>query len=96
MDGEVPRSGILLDLSTEGALGPGVAGSFVVRVVRGRDAPSPRRLGCVGIWDGGVMSWCATDLAADDARPPAADLNVTFNRYGQRAQADRREVSPPI
>jgi hypothetical protein len=28
MDGEVPRSGILLDLSTEGALGPDVAGSF--------------------------------------------------------------------
>ncbi len=51
MDGEVPRSGILLDLSTEGALEPGepgVAGSFVVRVVRGRDASSPRRLGCVG------------------------------------------------
>jgi hypothetical protein len=26
MDGEVPRSGIFLDLSTEGALEPGVAG----------------------------------------------------------------------
>ena len=48
MDGEVPDSGILLDLSTEGALEPGVAGSFVVRVVRGRDIPSPRRLGCGG------------------------------------------------
>ena len=42
------------------------------------------------------MSWCATDLAEDDARQQAADLNVTFNQYGQRDQADRREVSPPI
>jgi hypothetical protein len=24
------------------------------------------------------------------------DLNVIFNQYGQRDQADRREVSPPI
>ena len=42
------------------------------------------------------MSWRATDLAEDDARQQAADLNVTFNQYGQRDQADRREVSPPI
>jgi hypothetical protein len=52
--------------------------------------------GVWGIWDGGVMSWRATDLAEDDARQQAADLNVTFNQYGQRDQADRREVSPPI
>ena len=26
----------------------------------------------------------------------AADLNVTFNQYGQRDQADRLEVTPPI
>jgi hypothetical protein len=38
----------------------------------------------------------ATDLAEDDARQQAADLNVIFNQYGQRDQADRREVSPPI
>ena len=49
-----------------------------------------------GIWDGGVMSWRATDLAEDDARQQAADLNVTLIQYGQRDQADRREVSPPI
>ena len=49
-----------------------------------------------GIWDGGEMSWRATDLAEDDARQQAADLNVTFNQHGQRDQADRREVSPPI
>jgi hypothetical protein len=49
-----------------------------------------------GIWDGGVMSWRATDLAEDDARRRPADLTVTFNEYGQRDQADRREVSPPI
>jgi hypothetical protein len=60
MDGEVPRSGIFLDLFNGGAPEPGVAGSFVVRVVRGRDAPSPRRLGCVGDLDGGVMSWRGT------------------------------------
>jgi hypothetical protein len=96
MDGEVPHSGVLLDLSTEGALEPGVAGSFVVRVVRGCDAPSPRRLGRVGDLGRRVMSWRATDLAEDDARQQAADLNVTFNQYGQRDQADRREVSPPI
>jgi hypothetical protein len=52
--------------------------------------------GVRGIWDGGVMSWHATELAEDDARQQAADLNVTFNQYGQRDQADRREVSPPI
>jgi hypothetical protein len=52
--------------------------------------------GVWGIWDGGVMSWRATDLAEDDARQQAADLNVTFNQYGQRDQADRREVSPQI
>ena len=49
-----------------------------------------------GIWDGGVMSWHATDLAEDDGRQQAADLNVTFNQYGQRDQADCREGSPPI
>ena len=51
-----------------------------------------------GVWgiDGGVMSWRATDLAEDDARQQPADLNVTFNQYGQRDQADRKEVSPPI
>jgi hypothetical protein len=32
MDEEVPRSGILLDRSSEGALEPGVTGSFEVRV----------------------------------------------------------------
>jgi hypothetical protein len=52
--------------------------------------------GVWGMWDGGVMSWRATDLAEDDARQQAADLNVTFNQYGQRDQADRKEVSPPI
>jgi hypothetical protein len=52
--------------------------------------------GVWGIWDGGVMSWRATDLAEDDARQQAADLNVSFNQYGPRDQADRREVSPPI
>jgi hypothetical protein len=34
------------------------------------------------------MSWRATDLAEDDARLQAADLNVTFNQYRQRDQAE--------
>jgi hypothetical protein len=52
---------------------------------------------CVwGIWDGGVMSWHATDLAEDEAHQQAADLNVIYNQYGQREQKDRREVKPPI
>jgi hypothetical protein len=42
------------------------------------------------------VSWRATDLAEDDARQQAADFNVTFNQHGQRDQADRREVRPPI
>jgi hypothetical protein len=33
---------------------------------------------------------------SDDARQQAAGLNATFNQYGQRDQADRGEVSPPI
>ena len=32
--------------------------------------------GVWGIWDGGVMSWRATDLAEDEAHQQAADLNV--------------------
>ena len=52
--------------------------------------------GVWGIWDGGVMGWRSTDLAEEDARQQAAELNVTFNQYGQRDHADRREVSPPI
>jgi hypothetical protein len=42
------------------------------------------------------MSWRATDLAANDAQQQAADLNVTFNQSGQRDQADRQEVNPPV
>jgi hypothetical protein len=38
--------------------------------------------GVWGIWDGGVMSWRATDLAEDDARQQAADLNVTSTSTG--------------
>jgi hypothetical protein len=52
--------------------------------------------GVWGLWDGGVMSWRSTDLAENEAKRQAADLNVTFNQYGQREAKDRREVSPPI
>ena len=49
-----------------------------------------------GIFDAGVMGWRVTDLAEHDAHEQAADLNVTFNQYGQRDQADRIEVNPPL
>jgi hypothetical protein len=38
---------------------------------------------CGGIGDGGVVGWRATDLAEDEARQQAADLNVTFNQATQ-------------
>jgi hypothetical protein len=52
--------------------------------------------GVWGIWDGGVMSWRATDLGENDARQQVADLNVIYNQYGQREERQRREVKPPI
>ena len=61
---EVRHSGILLDLSTEGALEPGVASSFVVRVVRGRDAPWPMSARVCG----GDMGWRRDELACDRSR----------------------------
>jgi hypothetical protein len=42
------------------------------------------------------MGWRVTDLAEHEAHQQAADLNVTFNQYGQRDQTDRIEVNPPI
>ncbi|HJV12988.1 MAG TPA: hypothetical protein VJ625_03770 [Propionibacteriaceae bacterium] len=57
----------------------------------------PRWVWCVGrVFDGGVMGWRATDLSEDEAHQQAANLNVIFNQYGQRDQADRLEVNPPI
>ena len=35
-------------------------------------------------------------LSESDAKRTAADLDVTFNQYGQRNDEDRREVSQPI
>jgi hypothetical protein len=52
--------------------------------------------GVWGIWDGGVMSWRATDLGENDARQQVADMNVVYNQWGQRQEGDRREVKPPI
>ncbi len=52
--------------------------------------------GAWGVFDAGVMGWRATDLGEDEARQQAADLNVTFNQYGQRNEEDRHEVKPPI
>jgi hypothetical protein len=42
------------------------------------------------------MSWRATDLSENEAKQQAADMNVTFNQYGQRNPEDRREVNPPL
>jgi hypothetical protein len=52
--------------------------------------------GVWGVFDAGVMGWRATDLSEDEALQQAADLDVIFNQYGQRDQADRIEVQPPI
>ena len=51
--------------------------------------------GAWGIWDGGVMSWIATDLSENEAKRKAADKNVMFDQYGQRAESERREVNAP-
>jgi hypothetical protein len=51
--------------------------------------------GVWGVFDAGVMGWRATDLAENEAQQ-AADLNVTFNQYGQRNEDERRRVDPPI
>ena len=51
--------------------------------------------GVWGIWDGGVMSWIATDLSENEAKQKAADKNVMFDQYGQRSESERREVDPP-
>jgi hypothetical protein len=52
--------------------------------------------GVWGVFDAGVMGWRATDLSEDEAHEQAANLNVIFSQYGQRDQADRLEVNPPI
>ena len=52
--------------------------------------------GLWGVWDGGVMSWKAVDLGENEAKQKAMDLDVVFDQYGERANADRREVRPPV
>jgi len=52
--------------------------------------------GLWGLYDGGVMSWLATDLSENDAKQQAADRNVIFNQWGQRDEDERREVKPPV
>ena len=36
------------------------------------------------------------DLGENEARQKAMDLNVVFDQYGERSNADRREVRPPM
>jgi hypothetical protein len=50
------------------------------------------RSGVWGVFDAGVM----TDLSEDDAHQQAANLNLMFSQYGQRNEADRVEVQPPV
>jgi hypothetical protein len=38
----------------------------------------------------------ANDLSEDEAHQQAANLNLMFSQYGQRNEADRVEVQPPI
>jgi hypothetical protein len=52
--------------------------------------------GVWGVFDAGVMGWRASDLSEDEAHEQAANPNVIFNQYGQRDQADRFEVKPPV
>ena len=52
--------------------------------------------GVWGIYDSGVMSWIANDLSEHEAKQRAADRNVIFDQYGQRKEAERRQVDPPI
>ena len=40
--------------------------------------------GLWGLYDGGVMSWLATDLSENEAKQQAADRNVIFDQWGQR------------
>ncbi len=42
------------------------------------------------------MGWRGTDLAENDAKQRAADLNVMFDQYGNRDPKERREVQPSI
>ena len=44
----------------------------------------------------GTGGWRGIDLGEVDARQKAADLNVVFDQYGQRNDAERREVRPPV
>ena len=52
--------------------------------------------GVWGIWDSGVMSFIASDLSEHEAKQRAADRNIIFDQYGQRPEADRRQVDPRI
>ena len=52
--------------------------------------------GLWGLYDGGVMTWLATDLSENEAKELAADRNVLFDQWGQREESERRQVSPPI
>src|SRR5215207_9188485 len=49
-----------------------------------------------GLYDGGVMTWLASDLSENEAKQQAADRNVIFDQWGQRQESERRQVSPPI
>ena len=52
--------------------------------------------GVWGVWDGGTMGWRGTDLAENEAKQRAADMNIMFDQYGDRHPAERREVQPPM
>ena len=52
--------------------------------------------GVWGVWDGEVMGWRGTNLAENEAKQRAADMNVMFDQYGNRDPNERREVQPPI
>jgi hypothetical protein len=49
-----------------------------------------------GIFDAGVMGGVQPTSLRTMPKQQAADLSVTFNQYGQRNEADRVQVDPPI
>src|SRR5215207_8728832 len=49
--------------------------------------------GLWGLYDGGVMTWLASDLSENEAKQQAADRNVIFDQWGQRQERERRQVA---
>jgi hypothetical protein len=49
-----------------------------------------------GVWDSGTGGWRETNLSEHEAQQQAGDMSVMHGPYGQRDNADRRQVRPPV